>query len=169
MAQQRDVKNGTGPAKRDTPSRRGEGTRPGGRVEIGGRVRLGGRDRAGGCTRWGVPPRFGGEEGSAAIAVVGLLAALLFTSAAAVGACALLAEKQHVSAAADAAALAAADAASGLVAGIPCERADQAARLNGASLAACRLDGSVVLVCARTEFGGMPISVWARAGPPDDD
>lgn len=121
----------------------------------------------GSAMRGTASPHFGAEEGSAGIAVVGLLAALLITSAAAVGACALLAEKQHVSAAADAAALAAADTASGLVAGIPCERADQAARLNGASLASCGLDGSVALVCARTEFAGVPISVWARAGPAD--
>jgi secretion/DNA translocation related TadE-like protein len=99
--------------------------------------------------------------------VVGLLAALFVTSAAAVGACGLLAAKQRVSAAADAAALAAADTASGLVSGVPCERAARAARLNGARLGSCRVDGLVVLVRAEDEVAGLPIAVWARAGPPE--
>jgi secretion/DNA translocation related TadE-like protein len=106
------------------------------------------------------------ERGSATLVVIGLLAALLMASAAAVGACALLAAKQHVSAAADAAALAAADTASGRVAGAPCDRAAQAARLNGARLGACSVDGLFALVSAQDDIGGIPISVWARAGPP---
>ncbi len=108
------------------------------------------------------------ERGSASVIVIGLLAALLIASVAAVGACALLAAKQRVSAAADAAALAAADTASGLIAGSPCDRAAQAARLNGARLGRCRLAGAVALVSAEAALGGIPIAVWARAGPPDD-
>jgi secretion/DNA translocation related TadE-like protein len=106
------------------------------------------------------------ERGSATLVVVGLLAALLLTTAAAVGACALLAAKQHVSAAADAAALAAADAASGLVSGAPCDRAAQAAQLNAAHLGSCEVDGPVAVVSARNDVAGVPIAVWARAGPP---
>ncbi|WP_246846382.1 Rv3654c family TadE-like protein [Humibacter ginsenosidimutans] len=100
------------------------------------------------------------------MAVIGLLAALLITGVAAIGACALLGEKQRVSAAADAAALAAADSASGRVTGIPCDRAQRAALLNGVRLATCRIDGSVALVSAQSDVGGIPITVWARAGPP---
>ncbi|MGA0568994.1 Rv3654c family TadE-like protein [Rathayibacter sp. KR2-224] len=107
-----------------------------------------------------------GQRGSASLVIVGLLAALLMAGAAAVGACALLASKQQVSAAADAAALAAADAASGLVPGAPCERAAQAARLNGARLGSCQVNGLVVLVSAEDSVAGVPIAVWARAGPP---
>lgn len=106
------------------------------------------------------------EAGSASLVVVGLLAALVITSAAAVGACALLAVKQQVSAAADAAALAAADVASGLLPGTPCELAEQAARLNHARLGSCQVDGLVVLVRAEGGIAGVPITVWARAGPP---
>ena len=106
------------------------------------------------------------ECGSATLVVVGLLAALLLASAAAVGACALLAAKQHVSTAADAAALAAADTASGRVAGAPCDRAAQAVRLNGARLGSCSIHGLVALVSAEDDVGGVPIAVWARAGPP---
>jgi secretion/DNA translocation related TadE-like protein len=112
--------------------------------------------------------RAAGERGSASVAVIGLLAALLITAIAAIGACALLGEKQRVSAAADAAALAAADAASGRVAGVPCERAGLAARLNGAELASCQIDGPFALVSARRQIGGVPIAVWARAGPPKE-
>ncbi|WP_022901480.1 Rv3654c family TadE-like protein [Humibacter albus] len=106
------------------------------------------------------------ERGSASVAVVGLLAALILTTAAALGACALLAAKQGVVAAADAAALAAADTVSGRVAGSPCGRAGEAARLNGASLGACELSGLNALVSARRVIAGVPIEVWARAGPP---
>ncbi|MGN6124997.1 MAG: Rv3654c family TadE-like protein [Humibacter sp.] len=106
------------------------------------------------------------ERGSASVAVIGLLAALLAVSVAAVGVCGLLAMKQHVSAAADAAALAAADAASGRVGGYPCDRAGRAAGLNGASLVSCHVDGLVAVVGAGATVAGVPITVWARAGPP---
>ncbi|WP_460567286.1 Rv3654c family TadE-like protein [Humibacter soli] len=109
-----------------------------------------------------------GERGSASVAVIGLLAALLAVSVAAVGVCGLLATKQHVSAAADAAALAAADAASGRVEGYPCDRAGRAAGLNGASLLSCQVDGLVVVVSAGATVAGVPITVWARAGPSRD-
>jgi len=108
------------------------------------------------------------DGGSASVAVIGLLAALLAVSVAAVGVCGLLAMKQHVSAAADAAALAAADAASGRVEGYPCDRAGRAAGLNGATLVSCRVDGLVAVVSASTSVVGVPITVWARAGPPPE-
>jgi secretion/DNA translocation related TadE-like protein len=107
------------------------------------------------------------ERGSASLVVVGLLAALFLTTAAAVGACALLAAKQHVSAAADAAALAAADAASGRVPGAPCDRAARAAQLNDAVLGSCEVDGPFAVVTAEKDVAGVPITVRARAGPPD--
>ncbi|MHA7987358.1 Rv3654c family TadE-like protein [Rathayibacter sp. CAU 1779] len=125
-----------------------------------------------------VPNRFGrrcssgarisgpSERGSSTILTVGLLAALVLTSLGALGACALLAEKQHVEAAADAAALAAADAASGRVAGVPCERASRAAQLNSAAIDGCDVDGAIVEVTAVGSWGGVPITVRARAGPP---
>ncbi|WP_243063404.1 Rv3654c family TadE-like protein [Humibacter sp. RRB41] len=106
------------------------------------------------------------ERGSATVAVVGLLAALLVVSLAAIGVCGLLAAKQHVAAAADTAALAAADAVSGRVSGYPCDRAGRAAALNGATLASCTIDGLDAVVSASWTVAGVPITVWARAGPP---
>lgn len=106
------------------------------------------------------------DRGSASVLAVALLAALLMATAAAIGACALLAEKQHVSAAADAAALAAADTASGLASGFPCGQAQRAATLNGARLAQCDIDGADAVVSATASIGGVPILVRARAGPP---
>lgn len=107
------------------------------------------------------------ERGSATILAVGLLAAVLMASTAAVGTCALLTTKQRVSGAADAAALAAANTASGLVSGAPCDRASEVARLNGARLGSCHVAGLEVIVSAQQILGGLPIAVWARAGPPD--
>ncbi|NNC12975.1 flp pilus-assembly TadE/G-like family protein [Planctomonas sp. JC2975] len=113
----------------------------------------------------GTPTR--SERGSATILTVGLLAALVLTTIGALGACSLLAEKRRVEAAADAAALAAADAASGRVAGIPCERAAYAAGLNSAAIDDCDVDGPNVEVIAVGTWGGVPITVRARAGPPE--
>jgi secretion/DNA translocation related TadE-like protein len=77
-----------------------------------------------------------------------------------------LAVKQQVAGAADAAALAAADTASGAVAGFPCDAAARAASLNGAELARCELDGLIATVAARTGYLGFDVTVEARAGPP---
>lgn len=67
---------------------------------------------------------------------------------------------------ADAAALAAADAASGAVSGVPCERAEQLATRGGATLAACTLDGLVATVAVSAPFGTLTASARSRAGPP---
>jgi recombinational DNA repair protein RecR len=55
--------------------------------------------------------------------------------------------------AADAAALAAADAASGVVDGAPCERAAEIAVAAGSELAACELDGVIATVTVAGAFG----------------
>lgn len=67
---------------------------------------------------------------------------------------------------ADAAALAAADAASGAVTGIPCERATDVATQGGAVLADCRLDGLVATVAVTASIGPLTVRARARAGPP---
>ena len=79
---------------------------------------------------------------------------------------AALAVGQSVQNAADAAALAAADTASGAVAGIPCETAADAATLNGASVISCEVDGLVASVTVGRSFIGFDIGSSARAGPP---
>ena len=79
---------------------------------------------------------------------------------------AALAVGQSVQNAADAAALAAADTASGAVAGVPCETAADAATLNGASVISCEVDGLVASVTVGRSFIGFDIGSSARAGPP---
>ena len=73
---------------------------------------------------------------------------------------------QRMAGVADAAALAAADAASGAVTGIPCDRAAEVASAAGADIASCSLDGLVATVGIASSFLRLPASATARAGPP---
>ena len=74
---------------------------------------------------------------------------------------------QAVQGAADAAALAAADTASGVVAGVPCAAAAEAARLNGASVTVCTVEGLIASVTAVRGYLVFELGARARAGPPD--
>jgi secretion/DNA translocation related TadE-like protein len=73
---------------------------------------------------------------------------------------------QKLAGVADAAALAAADTASGLVAGSPCERAGEVAAASATALVECDLAGLVVTVTVSGAFGRFPATASARAGPP---
>ncbi len=73
---------------------------------------------------------------------------------------------QRVAGVADAAALAAADAASGAVTGEPCARAAEVASASGAEVTACRLADLVATVTVSASFGRLPAIASARAGPP---
>lgn len=68
---------------------------------------------------------------------------------------------------ADAAALAAADAATGAVSGVPCERAGEVAASGGAELAACTLTDVTATVRVRLGAGLLVAEARARAGPAD--
>lgn len=92
-------------------------------------------------------------------AVAGLCVALGAVAAASVHA-------QRVASAADGAALAAADAASGAVRGIPCERAAEVAATAGAEVSECVLEGLIATVTVSAPFGMLPAAATARAGPP---
>lgn len=75
----------------------------------------------------------------------------------------------QVSGIADAAALAAADAVSGFIAGVPCERAAQVvSAAPGARLTSCSLEGMDAVIEVRTTFGAFEVPARARAGPPRD-
>lgn len=102
--------------------------------------------------------------GSALAVGVVATAAMLTLGLAASGAAA--AESQRLAGVADAAALAAADAAGGAVAGDPCDRAAEVAGAQRASVAACALDGLVATVTVATVFARLPAQATARAGPP---
>lgn len=68
--------------------------------------------------------------------------------------------------AADAAALGAADVASGIAPGSPCAEAAAIAAANRATEAACEVDGLVVTVRVEREFLGVELAATATAGPP---
>ncbi len=98
--------------------------------------------------------------------VIGALAvtATLALGYGAVGAAA--AHATRLTGVADAAALAAADAASGAIPGGPCERATELAEPAGAALTVCQVDGMVATVQIDAAFGIMGSAARARAGPP---
>ncbi|GAA5033036.1 helicase [Microbacterium fluvii] len=82
-----------------------------------------------------------------------------------VGAGAAAAFGQRLAGVADAAALAAADAASGAATGVPCERAQQVAEAAGVTVRACDVDGLIATVTVGGVFLRMDASARARAGP----
>lgn len=108
------------------------------------------------------------NSGSGSILAVAIVGACVLLSAALIPVLALLALGQAVQAAADAAALAAADTASGAVAGYPCEAAGTAAALNGASVGRCSVDGLIATVAVERRVAGFVLNARARAGPPPD-
>ncbi len=99
---------------------------------------------------------------------VGVLAVTtaLASGLASVGAAA--AWSQRLAGAADAAALAAADTASGAVTGDPCARASEVAAASEATVGTCELDGLIATVTVSARFGVLTSSASARAGPPPD-
>ncbi|SFN34928.1 Rv3654c family TadE-like protein [Mycetocola miduiensis] len=106
-----------------------------------------------------------GEAGSGSVLAVALVASVLLLAGLALPLNAALTARQLTANAADSAALAAADTASGLVPGYPCANAAEAARLNGAVLGECTVNGLEVLVTATRQVLGIPVSVRSRAGP----
>lgn len=110
--------------------------------------------------------RRGSDSGAGSVATVGVAAALLL----AVGLCipvgAVLAERHRAVGAADAAALAAADVASGRHPGSPCAVAATVASANGAAVSGCSVDGVIVTVRVQISRGITPVTASATAGPP---
>ncbi|MGO4691466.1 Rv3654c family TadE-like protein [Glaciibacter sp. 2TAF33] len=107
------------------------------------------------------------DRGSGSILGLAVIGVTMMLTALVVPACALLAVGQSVHNAADAAALAAADTASGAIGGVPCEMAAAAAALNGASVGECVVDGLIASVTVGRTVAGFDIVARARAGPPD--
>lgn len=109
---------------------------------------------------------FHSQEGSGSLLAVAVVGAVLTMAAMLIPALAILSASQSVQNAADAAALAAADTASGAIPGVPCESASSAARMNEAALDACALDGLIASVSVSRSVGAFLVSSTARAGPP---
>ncbi len=99
--------------------------------------------------------------------MVGVVAVVVGATVAmaAVGGAAVTARR--VAGAADAAALAAADTASGAVPGFPCAAAERVTAAAGWQLTECHVDGLVATVTVAGAYGGVPLDARSRAGPPD--
>jgi secretion/DNA translocation related TadE-like protein len=106
------------------------------------------------------------DNGSGSILAIGVLAAIVILAATSIPIYAVFAARSHVTAAADAAALAAADARRGVVGGFPCDVAEKVATANGAELEKCELDGYIATVEVRRELLGFDLRSTATAGPP---
>jgi len=105
------------------------------------------------------------DRGAGTVVALGLGLGILAATMLAVPLFSALAARHAVTGAADAAALAGADAASGLVPGFPCEVAARVALANGAIVESCRVDGLVVTVSVGRVVLGLAVSERASAGP----
>lgn len=106
------------------------------------------------------------EDGAASTAAIALVAATVMATGMLLPICSALSARQQVAGAADAAALAAANAAAGLVDGPPCDAAARTARRNGAHMEECRLAGLDATVTVSTTVALATVTGSARAGQP---
>ncbi len=105
------------------------------------------------------------EGGAGSILAISLIAAILACVTLVVPLCAALVVRVSVAGAADAAALAAADVAIGIVPGNPCAMAASVTTANRAELRECLADGVIVTVRVSAMIFGFPVSSTATAGP----
>lgn len=101
---------------------------------------------------------------SGSVVTAGIVSALLGVSLTVTGAGATLIHGQITHGAADAAALAAADALVGLSSGDPCTRATEIAKLNGVTLTNCSVEKTSVVVRVASTSLGIRLDSTARAG-----
>ncbi|GGK91098.1 hypothetical protein GCM10007382_08980 [Salinibacterium xinjiangense] len=111
--------------------------------------------------------RRAGEAGSGSLLTVAILGAVTALSMMLLPLYTGLSARHSVAGAADAAALAAADTAVGIVPGMPCEAAGRVAEANGASILSCDVDGLIVTVTAVRIILGVSVTAAATAGPGD--
>lgn len=109
-----------------------------------------------------------GERGGTSVVGAALVAVAVLLTLTVTAASALLVERQHVAGAADAAALAAADAVSGLTAGDPCRVASDVAEAQATRVVECRVDGPDATVEVVGVRAGARVVARATAGPPPD-
>lgn len=106
------------------------------------------------------------EEGAGSVLVVGVIAAVMMLTLMFAPVIAAHVDSARAATAADAAALAAADTAVGIVPGVPCANAALTAAANGATLTTCRVEGLVVTVSVSRASGHVKATASATAGPP---
>lgn len=106
------------------------------------------------------------DHGTSTVVLAGGLATLAVLGVVLVGAHSALAVRSRAAGAADASALAAADALSGLVPGSPCDRARVTAAANRVGVSECVVTGAEVTVEVATALGPLDVRARATAGPP---
>lgn len=106
------------------------------------------------------------ERGAGSVLALAVVAVTVTVTLAAVGVAGAWGASRKAAVAADAAALAAADAAVGRTDADPCGLAETVARANGATLTDCVLAGVLVTVDVAVPYHGWEASASARAGPP---
>jgi len=106
------------------------------------------------------------DAGTGGVLALALVAATVLVALAVLTLGSALAVRQRVIAAADAGALAAADALLGVVADDPCRLAREVAAAHRVAFAGCVVEGAEVVVTMRADAAGLPIQVSSRAGPP---
>jgi secretion/DNA translocation related TadE-like protein len=104
------------------------------------------------------------DRGAGSVLIVGLVAVVLVAGLTVLGAAHGVVRGQQLAAAADAAALAAADVLLGWVPGEPCAVAQRLAEAHDARLADCRDEGLSVVVRVEASILGLVVARSARAG-----
>lgn len=107
------------------------------------------------------------DRGAGSVLVVALVAVFALAGLTVLGGAHALVRGQQLSAAADAAALAAGDALLGWVGGEPCDRARRVAEAHAVTLADCSSEGLTVLVRVEAGILGLTVERSARAGAAD--
>lgn len=107
------------------------------------------------------------EAGAGSALVVGLVAVVAIAGFTLLGAGNALVRGQQVTAAADAAALAAADVLLGWAPGDPCAVSERVAAAHGVRLSACAVNGLSMVVRVEASILSLTVSRSARAGPPE--
>ncbi len=105
------------------------------------------------------------DRGSGSILAVAVIAAVLAVASLLVPVSLALSAKRQAANAADAAALAAADTAVGILPGAPCDAAASLATANGATIGGCSVEELVVTVRVSVPVFGLTATASATAGP----
>lgn len=109
--------------------------------------------------------RWDADTGAGGVLALAIVAVTVVVALAVTGLGAALAARQRVVAAADASALAAADALLGAASGEPCARAAEVAAAHHVALLGCEVDGAEVTVTTGADLAGVPVEARSRAGP----
>ncbi|UTT61484.1 Rv3654c family TadE-like protein [Microcella humidisoli] len=107
------------------------------------------------------------DRGAGSVLVVALVSTVLLAGLTVLGAAHALVRGQQLSAAADAAALAAADVLLGWAPGEPCAAAQRLADAHAVRLVECRDEGLAVVVRVETSILSLVVARSARAGAPE--